>query len=390
ISAFTLQQGAPSKSLPTLREQRVQVATFKLDGGLTSLQTVPVTYKGASTRVPGLVGTACPDLVYPNYQDWGFVKVQLDKRSFETARGNLAKVDDALLRTMLWQSLWDGVRDGKLPLNEFIKTALVNAPLEKDYTLLGDVLGKVGLAREYLDLMGLRSAYATQTRSALEDMAWNGVLASKGNDNFQRRWFSSYVNLASSPAALDRLAGIVDGNGTVEGLAINQDLRWAIIRQLNRHDHAGSAARIDAELKRDNSDAGQAAALAATVSRPDPAVKAQWLGTVEDLKTELPFSKVRTAMGNLYPAGQNGLGEATAARRLAQLPGLDKAAGPVYMRAYANSLIPASCTPASVKRLDGAVARMKELSAGTRRALLDAQQEDQRCVSIKQAMTAAK
>jgi aminopeptidase N len=135
IKGFTLQQSAPGKALPTLREQRVQVATFKIEGDkLTALQTVPVTYSGATTKVPALAGSACPDLVYPNYQDWGFVKVQLDKRSFETARASLAKVDDPLLRTMLWQSLWDGVRDGKLPLNEFIKTALANAPLEKDYT----------------------------------------------------------------------------------------------------------------------------------------------------------------------------------------------------------------------------------------------------------------
>lgn len=391
IGSFTLQQTAASRALPTLREQRVQVATFKLDGGkLVPLQTVPVTYSGASTRVPDLAGTACPDLVYPNYQDWGFVKVQLDKRSFETARGNLAQVDDALLRTMLWQSLWDGVRDGKLPLNEFIKTALVNAPQEKDYTLLGDVLGKIGAARDYLDQMGTKSAWATQTRAALEEMAWNGVLAYKGNDNFQRRWFGSYVSLASTPAALDRLAGIVDSGAPVEGLAVNQDLRWAIIRQLNRYDHAGSAARIDAELERDNSDAGQAAALAATVSRPDPKLKAEWLGTVENLKTELPFSKVRTAINYLYPSGQNALGEQTAARRLARLPALDKTAGPVYMRAYANALIPTGCTPASVKRLDAAVAQMKDLSAGTRRSLLDARQEDARCVSIRQAMTAPK
>jgi aminopeptidase N len=391
IGSFTLQQTAASRALPTLREQRVQVATFKLDGGkLTPLQTVPVTYAGASTRVPGLVGTTCPDLVYPNYQDWGFVKVQLDGRSFATARENLAKVDDALLRTMLWQSLWDGVRDGKLPLNEFIKTALVNAPQEKDYTLLGDVLGKVAAARDYLDQMGTRSAWATQTRAALEEMAWNGVLAYKGNDNFQRRWFGSYVSLASTPAALDRLAGIVDSGAPVQGLAVNQDLRWAILRQLNRYDHPGSAARIDAELKRDNSDAGQAAALAATVSRPDPKVKAEWLGTVENLKTELPFSKVRTAINYLYPSGQNALGEQTAAKRLAQLPALDKTAGPVYMRAYASALIPTGCTPASVKRLDAAVAQMKDLSAGTRRSLLDAQQEDARCVSIRQAMTAPK
>jgi aminopeptidase N len=391
IKNFTLQQSAPSKALPTLREQRVQVATFKVEGDkLVPLQNVPVTYAGATTRVPALLGTACPDLVYPNYQDWGFVKVQLDKRSFETARASLAKVDDALLRTMLWQSLWDGVRDGKLPLNEFIKTALANAPQEKDYTLLGDVLGKVSMAAHYLDAMGLHSSWAQQTRAALEEMAWKGTLANKGNDNFQRRWFNTYLGLASTPAALDRLADILAGTVAVDGLTINQDLRWSIIARLNRYDHAGAAALVEQEAARDKSDSGQAAALAATVVRPDPQVKAEWLGTVEDLKTALPFSKIRTAMHSLYPAEQKSLAERTAAHRLAQLPAIDKAAGPVYMRAYAGALIPAGCTPASVKRLSQAAATMKDLSAGTRRALLDAQQEDQRCVAIKQAMTAPK
>jgi aminopeptidase N len=391
VKGFALQQSAPGKALPTLREQRVQVATFKREGGkLVALQTVPVTYSGVTTRVPALAGSACPDLVYPNYQDWGFVKVQLDQRSFETARASLANVDDPLLRTMLWQSLWDGVRDGKLPLNEFLKTVLVNAPQEKDYTLLGDILGKVAASKEYLDLMGLRSAWATQTRAALKAMAWNATLANQGNDNFQRRWFNTYLDLASTPAALDRLAGILAGTVAVDGLRIDQDLRWAIIGRLNRYNHLGAAALVEQEAQRDKSDSGQAAALAATVVRPDPQLKAAWLGTIEDLKTELPFSKIRTAMNSLYPAEQTALAEQTAARRLARLPAVDKAAGPVYMRSYARSLIPTSCTPASVTRLTQAAARMKDLSAGTRRALLDAQQEDQRCVAIKQAMTAPK
>ncbi|THC42478.1 aminopeptidase N [Massilia sp. Mn16-1_5] len=391
VKNFTLQQTAPSKELPTLREQRVQVASFKREGGkLVALQTVPVTYAGATTKVPALAGTACPDLVYPNYQDWGFVKVQLDKRSFETARTSLANVDDALLRTMLWQSLWDGVRDGKLPLNEFIKTALANAPQEKDYTLLGDVLGKVAAAKRYIDAMGLQTAWAQQTRAALEEMAWNATLANKGNENFQRRWFNTYLGMASTPAALERLNGILAGTVTVEGLTINQDLRWDIIGRLNRYNVAGAPALVEQEAKRDNSDSGQAAALAATILRPDPKLKAEWLGTVENLKTELPFSKIRTAMYSLYPAEQTALAEQTADRRLAQLPAIDKAAGPVYMRSYATSMIPVGCTPASVKRLSKAVDSMKDLSAGTRRALIDAQQEDQRCVTIKQAMTAPK
>jgi aminopeptidase N len=390
IAGFTLDQSAVGKGFPTLREQRVQVAAYRLDGKEYKLErNIAVTYKGAKTAVPGMNGAACPDLVYPNYGDWGFVKVQLDPRSFDSARSHLAAVDDPLLRAMLWQSLWDGVRDGKLPLNDFLATALNNAPQEKDYTLLGDVLGKVVASKRYLGLMDPQAAYAQAVARQLEDMAWTATLANKGDDNFQRRWFGTYISVASSRDALDRLAAILDGKQTVDGLAINQDLRWAIIGRLNRYGYPGAAALVDAELIRDKSDTGQAAALAAVVSRPDPAVKTEWLGTVHDLQTKLPFSKVRTAMEHLYPAEQHALGEQTAAARLAHLPQLDMAAGPVFMRAYGPALIPAGCTPASVKRLQAATETDKNLlSAGTQRALLDALQEDQRCVAIRQAMTA--
>jgi aminopeptidase N len=92
-------------------------------------------------------------------------------------------------------------------------------------------------------------------------------------------------------------------------------------------------------------------------------------------------------MSNLYPAEQGLLAERSADQRLARLPALDKSAGPVYMRAYGPSLIPRGCTPADVKRLQAAADGMRDLSAGTRRALLDALQESQRCVAIKHAMT---
>ncbi|MDL2355588.1 MAG: aminopeptidase N [Pseudomonadota bacterium] len=390
INSFTLQQSAPSAALPTLREQRVQVATFKLDGGKLVLdKNVALTYSGAATKVPALVGSACPDLVYPNYQDWGFAKVQLDKRSFGTAQTSLAKVEDPLLRSMLWQSLWDGVRDGHLPLNEFITTALANAAGEKDYTLLGKVLGMISSSKYYLDAMHADAAYTRTTTQAMEDLAWAGVQANTADSNFERRWFGHYLGTATSKAALDRLAAILEGKLVVGNLAVSQDLRWSIIGHLNRFAYPGSAELITAELARDKSDTGQAAALAATVIRPDAKTKAEWLSKVEDLKTTLPFSKVRVVMGSLYPVEQRDLSEASAAERLARLPAMDKDAGPVYMRSF-TQMIPANCTPASVKRLEAAAAQYKDLSAGTRRALLGTHQEDQRCVMIRQAMTTPK
>jgi aminopeptidase N len=238
--------------------------------------------------------------------------------------------------------------------------------------------------------MALDSAWSRRTGLELEQMAWNGVRASKGDDNFQRRWFTLYLSLAASRPALDHLAALLEGKGSTEGMDINQDLRWQIIALLNRRNYPGSTAMVEAEMARDKSDRGAAAAVAAAAGRPDSRTKAEWLATVHDLKTKLPFSKVRTAMNNLYPAGQTGLSEQTAEARLARLPKVDQEAGPVFMRSYAQSMIPVACTPHSVKRLADANAGIKNLSAGTRRALQDALQEDQRCVAIKQALTVPK
>ncbi|MYM70276.1 aminopeptidase N [Pseudoduganella sp. FT55W] len=386
VTSFTLKQSAPNAALPTLREQRVQVALFQLGArGLALGKNVAVTYKGANTEVPELKGAACPDLVYPNYQDWGFVQVQLDKKSFATAQSSLGKVEDPLLRSMLWQSLWDGVRAAKLPLNAFLDTVLVNAPGEKDYTLLGGITEKIAASQNYLNAMG-PSAYRSKVGLKLEQMAFAATRAAT-DSNFQRRWFSTYLNLASSPAALKQLASILDGTLVVPGLKVSQDVRWDIVTRLNRYAYPGSAALLAAEQERDKSDSGQQAAIGAAAIRPDAKVKAEWLATITDLQTKLPFSKVRTAMGHLYPSEQGALNEQTAAQRLADLGKVDKAAGPVFMRAYGAAMLPATCTPASVQRLEAAIVKLPDLSAGMKRSLMVTKQEDERCVAIKEAMT---
>jgi len=385
IDGFSLQQTAVPQ-FPTLREQRVQLALMQKKGKQLAIDKVlPVTYKGATTEVPELKGAACPDLVYPNYQDWGFVKAKLDTRSFATARQDVSKVEDKLLRTMLWHSMWDNVRDGALPLNEFLDTVLVNAAQEKDYVLLGDVLGKTSNAIHYLRAMAADSAYTRTVIGRLEKMAWAQAKASKGD--FQRRWFSAYLGTAGSKESLDRIAGMLDGREKLAGFTLNQDVRWNMITILNRNAYPGAEARIAAEQAVDKSDSGELAAVAAQAARPDAKVKQEWLDKIGDTQTKLPFSRIRSAMNALYPSAQVALSEQSAATRLAQLPALDKSAGPVFMRAYSATMIPATCTAHSVQRLADTAAANPGLSDGTRRALLVAHQEDQRCVAIRKALT---
>jgi len=387
VSAFALIQSADS-SQPTLREQKVQLALFKANKpGFSLLEKHPVTYQGTTTQVPALIGTACPDLVYPNYQDWSFVKVNLDKRSFNSVKRYLAQIQDPLLRSMLWQSLWDSVRDGKLPLNEYLQVALANAPLEQDYTTLGQVLAHINSAKVYLNkALGSEHPYVVNISAQLEEITWDSTRTNTADKNMQRRWFSAYVNFAHSKKALANLHQLLAGTRSLENLTINQDIRWDIIAQLSRYNYSKSAILIDEELVNDSSDTGEKSAIYARVIAPNAQTKTQWLAKVLSTDSSVPFSKLRTAMTALYPSEQSQFNESSAVERINALPIVDKDKGPVFMRSY-RWLIPATCNDASVARLNTAVDTLTMLSTGAKRSLLVTQQEDKRCLAIKNAMT---
>lgn len=387
ISSFELLQTA-NVNQPTLREQKVQVALFKAKNpGFKLTKKISVIYQGTNTPIDALIGVACPDLVYPNYQDWAFVKVNLDTRSFKTTQNYLAQIQDPLLRSMLWQSLWDSVRDGKLPLNEYLQVALANAPFEQDHTTLGQILGQLSSAKVYLNKgLGNQHGYVKDIAQQLEEITWQSTLYNSDNKNRQRRWFNSYINFAHSHSALDNLYKLLIGQHTLEGLTINQDIRWDIIAQLSRFQYRQSAKLIAQELTRDSSDTGEKSAIYAQVITPDATVKSDWLIKIQQKDSDIAFSKLRTAMRALYPSEQNSFSEQSAMQRLLSLTALDKANGPVFMRSY-NHLIPATCSDISVARLEKAITELKELSTGTKRQLLIQHQEDKRCVIIKNKMS---
>ncbi|AZG74566.1 aminopeptidase N [Shewanella livingstonensis] len=386
IDSFALVQTADDSQHQTLREQRVQIGLFnKQRYGLEKQQSIAVTYQGAYTEVAQLIGEVCPDLVYPNYDDWGFVKVELDSTSFNTAKQSLGQVSDPLLRSMLWQSMWDSVIDGNTSLEQFLNIALINAPLEKDYTILGQVLGNLQQAKNYLDLMApMHASYTSKISKALSQMSLRMSMESYRNRDFQRRWFDAYISLSSHGDALKHIQSLLQSKNHIKGLSIDQDLRWAMIRQLNRYDYGDARALLAQEKHLDQSDSGEKAAIAAEVIRPQSSLKRQWLNTIEH-NDSMAFSKVRIAMFNLYPAEQKLLSAATAEQRLANLPLMDDK-GPVFMRSFAAALIPTECSSANINAISNALDTQTGLSKLARRALLETRQEEQRCVKIKQSL----
>ena len=391
ISQFNLQQSA-DKHFPTLREQRIQVALFNITNKKLALTNkVAVTYQGKSTAVTSLVGQRCPDLVYPNYQDWGFVKVNLDEKSFATVQSYLSDFSDPLLRSMLWQSLWDSVRDGKLALNNYLTIAMANISKEQDYTILGQALRQISQAEGYLKIMyGSDNTKVNVISANLAKLMWKNMLANTNDTNKLRRWFSYYQEFAHSPNDLVRLAKVLSGDTKVPNLTVTQDMRWGIIATLSRFQYSNAEQLIVNELKQDNSDTGEKSALYARVIAPNSAVKAKWLDVIQNDTSDekaLPFAKIRTIMSAMYPSEQTSLSATTANQRIDDLTKTDHKKGAVFMRSYNRTMIPALCTEKSVQRLTNAVNKQEQLSAGTMRSLKETLQEDQRCLMIKAKLT---
>jgi aminopeptidase N len=108
--------------------------------------------------------------------------------------------------------------------------------------------------------------------------------AEPGSDH-QLAWAQLLSWTATTPEQVDLLAGLLDGSAEVPGLAVDAELRWAILRRLATLGRAGDA-EIDAELAHDATDAGKRHATACRAAIPDAGHKAAaWhlLAETEDL-----------------------------------------------------------------------------------------------------------
>src|SRR3989442_14902037 len=99
--------------------------------------------------------------------------------------------------------------------------------------------------------------------------------------------------------------GLLDGRIPFEGLVVDTELRWHIVKSLAA---AGAADEdlITAELGRDATDRGSRHAAAARASRPVPEAKEEaWRIVMED--TSQPLAMTSEIMGGFQQFGQEEL-----------------------------------------------------------------------------------
>ncbi len=409
ISSFDLKQ-LPSEYNHELRPHRTRVALYS--SSLTPGKVLDVEYAGPSTAVAKAVGLPCPDLVFPNYQDHDYVRIDLDPVSLRTVKEKLGKISDPFVRQVLWHTLWEMTVDARLPATELAEIIMKHLGSEKDTKVLEKVLANLintdpgsGSAVKYMP-EEVRNRFMPR----IEAFVRGRLNAAPAGSDAQLVWYGAFLRSAHSGEAKNFLQGLLLGKASLRGLKIEQDRRWEILQTLARIGVPGTRELIQDELKRDPSDFGIKAAIYADAALPDLSIKREWLqailkkapkGTpspglaaspapasapVPLASRELKNAQLEMAIAGLHQLGQEELISQLADDYFNSLGELATREDEEYVAEFARGAFPSICEKVIVDRATAWVVRHDGLPAAVIKALRINTQEERHCLQAQQVI----
>jgi aminopeptidase N len=270
FASFAIRQQAPAEH-PTLRPHHIAVGFYdRKDGALTRIHREEIDILAQElTDLPQFVGLARPDVILLNDDDLGYALTRFDPRTLAVLADSIGTFDGPLPRAVAWTAAIDMVQNADMSAPTFIRMAANGMRQETSVSLL-QILHWV------THTVAVRLADPAWLPTCLTELAEAGAellrAADPGSD-LQLAWAQLLCWSASSPEQLDLVEGLLDGTVEVPGLAVDTDLRWSLLYRLAVKGRADRD-RIEAELARDNTDAGSRRAQAARAALPTAQDKA--------------------------------------------------------------------------------------------------------------------
>jgi aminopeptidase N len=240
--------------------------------------------------VPELVGQPRPDLVLINDEDLTYAKIRLDPHSLNTAINSIGSFTSSLPAALVWAASWDMCRDGEMAARDYVRLVMGGVDSVRDISVLQTLLRQASLAvRQYAD-----PSWRAEGLAFLASSLRSLLLAAPAGSDHQLAYVRSFTSVATSPEDLELLAGLLDGAVALDGLVVDTDLRWALLRRLVSRGVRGAEA-IDAELSRDATDAGERQAAGCRAVIPVAAAKRETWEELTDGKLTIAMFRATIA-----------------------------------------------------------------------------------------------
>jgi aminopeptidase N len=295
FTSFSVVQEAAA-SHPVLRSHRLAIGLYDMtERGLTRRTSIETDVSGPDTPVPALVGQQRPDLVLVNDEDLTYAKIRLDDDSLRTLITSIGTFTASLPAALCWAAAWDMCRDGEMAARDYVRLVLGGISSVRDISVVQTLLRQTGQAvRRFAD-----PAWQATGLELMASSLRSLLLSAEPASDHQLAYTRTFATVATSPSDLELLSGLLSGSTVVEGLAVDTDLRWALLRRLVSRGAAGPA-EIDAELARDSTDAGERQAATCRAAIPSAASKRETWETLREGKLTIAMFRA-TLTGFIGP-----------------------------------------------------------------------------------------
>lgn len=187
--------------------------------------------------------------LFPNYQDYGYGIFLLDEKSRNYILANVQNEKDDFLRSMMYGSLWDSVREAELNPEDYVELVIKNVANEKDETIVSSMLNRANTALNYY-------FYDVPLEKRIKVIG--GELIPDLNDSFNVReglikklekilinkmqtadtlgqritFFRSFLNVVSSEKGREVLKQIQDSRFKIQGFNLKTKDKFDIVTRL--------------------------------------------------------------------------------------------------------------------------------------------------------------
>ena len=284
ITQADVRQEIPADSPASLRPHRVAIGSYSLtgrgaDARLERTGRVELDVDGELTQVPELVGTRRADVLVLNDDDLTYAKVRLDEDSLSFGLEHIESFTASLPRSIVLASAWDMVRDGELAASSFLQAAMRALSVEEHSSVIQGLLGRITTCLSAFLPPAVRRDLAPGTADRLLEL----TRAAQAGSDKQLQLVRALAAHAVTSEQLDVVAGLMEGAAALDGLEVDQDLRWDLLTGLVAAGRSGEE-QIRSEEARDRTTTGRERAAEARAAIPTPEAKrATWRALVDDV-----------------------------------------------------------------------------------------------------------
>ncbi|MCF8569479.1 aminopeptidase N [Gordonia sp. HY002] len=308
ITSFAVLQDGAAPGAGETRVHRMRVGVYAANdaGRLVRTESVELDVEGSRTEVPALVGKHRGALILLNDDDLTYASVRLDSESLATATARIGDIDDSMPRTLVWSAVWEMTRQAEMSARDFVELVSRGIETETEVGVVQRVLMQATTALEaYASPEWAASTGWPRFAERLLELARGAEAGSDHQLAFVNTLLAGVTTDDQQTALRSLLDGAEPSSVGLDGLVVDDELRWRLVKALATHGSIDDAV-IAVEAERDNTAAGARHAAAARAAFPTAEAK-QTAWTTAFTDDDVPNVTVRSIVEGLTRPGQSAL-----------------------------------------------------------------------------------